>query len=205
MLIVREREEAEDATFVVESTPSFLRRPPSCQHTQSAACISFVFLPPSRFNCIALATREIATVTIIPKIAACNAFRHGAIRTPPKPYHHQPITNSCNNRTRTPTGRAGNRDLSPFTTASFRPVTHCSRNHPYRSKRHTSFTGQDATIPAGNPPSYGQVTVAAHAIQSGSRGNIAAYDINEACCALSVLAKNTEPFPADKTSEHTPP
>jgi hypothetical protein len=55
-------------------------------------------------------------------------------------------------------------------------------------------TDQPAIIPAGNPPSYGQVTVLAHAIVAGSQGNIQAYDINQACCATSVLAKNTQDF-----------
>jgi hypothetical protein len=55
-------------------------------------------------------------------------------------------------------------------------------------------TDQAAIIPAGNPPAYGQATVAAHALATGSQGNIAASDINEACCATSVLAKNTVGF-----------
>ena len=55
-------------------------------------------------------------------------------------------------------------------------------------------TDQDATIPAANPPIFGQVTVSAHALNPGVRGNISAYDINEACCAVSVLVKNTQPF-----------
>ncbi len=56
------------------------------------------------------------------------------------------------------------------------------------------ITDQDALIPAGNPPSYGQVTISAHAVQTGNTGNIAAYDINSACCLASVLAKNPEHF-----------
>ena len=56
------------------------------------------------------------------------------------------------------------------------------------------ITDQDAIIPAANPPLFGQATVSAHAIRSGSTGNIAAYDINEVCCTTSVLAKNTQPF-----------
>jgi hypothetical protein len=55
-------------------------------------------------------------------------------------------------------------------------------------------TDQQADISAGNPPSYGQVTVSAHAINSGVRGNIPAYDINQACCSNAILAKNTNPF-----------
>ncbi len=67
----------------------------------------------------------------------------------------------------------------------------------------TIFTGKDgvqiitdqaAHIPAGNPPSYGQVTVSAHAVLTGQQGNIPAYDINAACCATSVVAKNTRGF-----------
>ncbi len=56
------------------------------------------------------------------------------------------------------------------------------------------ITDQAAIIPAGNPPIYGQITVSAHAVLAGSRGNIAAYDINQACCGNSVLAKNTQAF-----------
>ncbi len=56
------------------------------------------------------------------------------------------------------------------------------------------ITDQAAIIPAGNPPIYGQITVSAHAVLAGSQGNIAAYDINQACCGNSVLAKNTQAF-----------
>jgi hypothetical protein len=56
------------------------------------------------------------------------------------------------------------------------------------------ITDQAASIPPGNPPVYGQVTVSAHAIVAGASGNIPAYDINTACCATSVLAKNTIAF-----------
>lgn len=56
------------------------------------------------------------------------------------------------------------------------------------------ITDQDTTIPAGNPPSYGQISVQAHTLLSGSRGNIPAYDINQRCCASAVLTKNMQPF-----------
>jgi len=55
-------------------------------------------------------------------------------------------------------------------------------------------TDQDVTLPAGNPPTYGQATVPAHAITLGGRGNIPADDINQTCCANAVLANNTTPF-----------
>jgi hypothetical protein len=56
------------------------------------------------------------------------------------------------------------------------------------------ITDQAATIPAGNPPIYGQVSVPAHAVLAGEQGNIQAFDINAACCATSVVAKNTNAF-----------
>ena len=56
------------------------------------------------------------------------------------------------------------------------------------------ITDETASIPAANPPIFGQTTVPAHTMQAGSKDNIAAYDINDACCAQSVLAKNINPF-----------
>ncbi len=55
-------------------------------------------------------------------------------------------------------------------------------------------TDQRASIPAANPPIFGQTTVLAHALIAGAQGNIPAYDMDTACCATSVLAKNTQPF-----------
>jgi len=54
-------------------------------------------------------------------------------------------------------------------------------------------TEQDATIPPGSPPTYGQVSVSAHAINPGSGGNIAAGDINTTV-AIAVFVKNTSAF-----------
>ena len=58
-------------------------------------------------------------------------------------------------------------------------------------------TDQLAVIPAAlatTPPTYGQVTVSAHALEPGSQGNIRVRDINQACCLPSVLAQNTAAF-----------
>jgi len=59
-------------------------------------------------------------------------------------------------------------------------------------------TSQDAIIPAldstANPPTVGQITVSAHAINPGARGNIPVYDISQPCCLTSVIAKNTDAF-----------
>jgi Baseplate J-like protein len=55
-------------------------------------------------------------------------------------------------------------------------------------------TDQPVTVPAGNPPFYGQATVPAHALTAGASGNIAAYSINTACCFASGRAENTVGF-----------
>ncbi len=58
-------------------------------------------------------------------------------------------------------------------------------------------TDQVAVIPAAlatAPPIYGQVTVPAHATQTGPQENIRIHDVNEACCLPSVLAQNTVAF-----------
>jgi hypothetical protein len=55
-------------------------------------------------------------------------------------------------------------------------------------------TDAPAPIPAGNPPLFEVVTVSAHAALAGSRGNIAALDIDGFCCAAGVAIKNTVGF-----------
>ena len=55
------------------------------------------------------------------------------------------------------------------------------------------MTDEQAVIPPAvqtTPPTYGQVSVAAHARISGMAGNIQSGDINEACCVTSVIAQN---------------
>src|SRR5260370_30983165 len=52
----------------------------------------------------------------------------------------------------------------------------------------------DIPTPPPIPPVFGKVTVSAHVTTTGAQGNIAAYDINQTCCATSILVKNTAPF-----------
>ena len=54
-------------------------------------------------------------------------------------------------------------------------------------------TDQAAIIPPASPPQFGEMAVSAHAINSGSAGNIPAGDINTTV-AIAVFAKNTAPF-----------
>jgi hypothetical protein len=56
------------------------------------------------------------------------------------------------------------------------------------------MTDAPAPIPAGNPPLFGVVTVSAHAALAGSRGNVAALDIDGLCCVAGVAVKNTSGF-----------
>jgi hypothetical protein len=56
------------------------------------------------------------------------------------------------------------------------------------------LTDAPAPIPAGNPPLFGVVSVSAHAALAGSRGNIAALDIDGLCCVAGVAVKNTAGF-----------
>jgi len=58
----------------------------------------------------------------------------------------------------------------------------------------TVVTTQDAYITPANPPTEGQTTVSARALQIGSQGNIGAKDIDTACCVTSVLAVNSSAF-----------
>jgi hypothetical protein len=66
-------------------------------------------------------------------------------------------------------------------------------------------TDQGALLPAGNPPASGKTTVSAHASIPGRGGTVAAYAIGVACCAPSVLAKNTQSFTGgqDERDFHT--
>lgn len=64
-------------------------------------------------------------------------------------------------------------------------------------------TDEQAVIPPAaqtTPPTYGQVSVLAHALRAGASGNIAAGDLNEACCVTSVIAQNPFVFTGGTTA-----
>ncbi len=60
-------------------------------------------------------------------------------------------------------------------------------------------TDETAYIPQANPPTFGQVTVSAHAVNAGSGGNINAGDISGTCCRVYILVKNNQPFTGGQT------
>jgi hypothetical protein len=65
-------------------------------------------------------------------------------------------------------------------------------------------TDNDAVIPAAVLPTDGQVTVAAHAVQAGPTGNIAAGDIYSPCCRVNVLVQNTNAFVGGQNARSYP-
>jgi hypothetical protein len=59
------------------------------------------------------------------------------------------------------------------------------------------LTDEQAVIPPAaqtHPPTYGHTTVPAHSFMAGASGNIQAGDINETCCATSIIAQNPYAF-----------
>lgn len=62
------------------------------------------------------------------------------------------------------------------------------------SDRESVITNSSVTVPAGNPPSLGSASVAAHAQYPGPSGNIAKGAINTLCCANGIVARNANPF-----------
>ncbi len=65
------------------------------------------------------------------------------------------------------------------------------------------ITDEQAVIPPAaqtTPPTYGQVSVSAHALTHGASGNIQAGDINMACCVTSVIAQNPYSFRGGKNA-----
>jgi hypothetical protein len=65
-------------------------------------------------------------------------------------------------------------------------------------------TDAPVVVPAGNPPRFGIVMVPANAVQTGSAGNIAAYDVNSLCCAAGIAVKNTTAFTGGQNARDYP-
>jgi len=101
----------------------------------------------------------------------------------------------------------------PATNARGTLTLYNAATYPQTIAADTVLTGADgvqvvtdapAPIPAGNPPLFGVVTVSAHALQVGSRGNSAALDINGLCCAAGVAVKNTAGFSGGEDAQTYP-
>jgi hypothetical protein len=202
VLIVREQEDgAEDYSQVVDSEPAVPTQPTPVTAAHESFLSAYVFVCCSlvliaatiAFQLYCIYNPPIATVTIIPKsqtVTLTGTVRLGRVVTP--------ITLSQSQTTHTTgTGHQAAEKAKGYLTfynGQFQTVTIAAGTILSGASGVQVMTDQDASIPAANPPSFGYTTVAAHAISAGSTGNIAAYDINEACCATSVLAKNTSAF-----------
>ena len=199
VLIVREQEE--DHTQIVDSTPTVTTQPAPVTMQQDSflstyvfvCCSLFLILSTLTFQLFCIVNPPIATITILPKsqqVTLSGTLQLGRLL--------QPITISQSQTT--PATGKGHQSAKAATgcitlyNGQFQSVTIAAGTIITGADGTAIITDQDANIPAGNPPSYGQVTVSAHAINSGVSGNIPSYDINQACCATSVLVKNTNSF-----------
>jgi hypothetical protein len=99
---------------------------------------------------------------------------------------------------------------TPATTATGTLTFYNSLTYSQTVGAGTVLTGADgvqvinnapAVIPAANPPTEGLVTVAAHAVNAGAKGNIAAFDINGTCCLSGVTVQNTRAFSGGQNSQ----
>jgi len=193
IVILKEGEETPQPHHVVETTLAQTKKPPV--FIGYAICALYLFLI---LSCIAFQEYEIlnppiATVTIIPKsqtVSLTGTLQLGRLLNPITLSQSQTV----------PTTGKGHQDAKAatgfitFYNGLFTSQTIQAGMFLTGTDGIQVVTDQQADIPAGNPPSYGQVTVSAHAINPGVRGNIPAYDINQACCSNAVLAKNTQPF-----------
>jgi hypothetical protein len=199
VLIVREHEV--DQTQVVDSTPIVPAQPAATtiQHDSFASgyvfvCFSILFiLATLTFQLYCLFNPLIATVTIIPQsqqVTLSGTMQLGRV-LPPLTISQSQTTKATGIGHQNATAATG---YLTFYNGQFQSVTIAAGTILTGASGILIATDQDATIPAANPPSFGQVTMAAHAINAGVQGNIPAYDINQACCATSVLVKNANVF-----------
>ena len=193
IVIVKEENDNPQHDNTVESTLAHPKKPPVFM--AYAICLMYLFLIVSciAFQLYCIVNPPIATVTIVPKTKTINLT---GIMQLGRVLHTLTISQS---RTIPTTGR-GHQDAQAstgfitFYNGLFTSQTIATGTILTGADGVQIITDQDATIPAGNPPSYGQVTVSAHAVNTGTKGNIPAYDINQACCANAILAKNTQSF-----------
>jgi VCBS repeat-containing protein len=202
VLIVRESEEEDDHKQVVESTPLVPSQSvpvTTIQHNSFLSAYVFVcfslllILATLAFQSYCIINPPIANVPIIPKsqtVALSGTVQLGRVLPPLTISQSQ--TTPATGKGNQPAEQA--RGSITFYNGQFQTVTVAAGTIFTGADGIQIVTDQDADIPAGNPPNYGQVSVAAHAINAGMEGNISAYDINQVCCATSVLAKNINAF-----------
>jgi VCBS repeat-containing protein len=193
IVICKEEEADRQEDNLIEATLVQPTKPPV--FIANATCTFYLLLI---LSCIAFQVYEIlnppiATVTIIPTlqtVTLTGTLQIGRLL--------HPLTVSQSQTT--PTTGTGHQDATAatgfltFYNGQFASQTIAAGTVLTGASGVQIVTDQEAHIPAANPPIFGQVTVSAHALNPGSRGNIPGYGINQACCANAVLAKNTQPF-----------
>ncbi len=184
-------EEAE--AQVVDSTPGVSRKTSVVPAYVICCCYVLLIVAVLVFQVYCLVNPPIATVTIVPKsqtLTLTGTLQLGRLLHPLTVSQSQtvPTTGKGHQSARAATG------FLTFYNGQFTSQTVAAGTVLIGVSGVQIVTDQEAHIPAGNPPSYGHVTVSAHAINPGVTGNIPGYDINQACCANAVLAKNTQPF-----------
>ncbi len=160
--------------------------------------------------------RSTATVTIVPtRVGRQATLVITAVTSMPDAGRHQVAARfvSAASPVRKASGRASGVAHVPATAAWGTLTLYNAATYPQTIAAGTVLTGADgvqvvtdapALIPAGNPPLFGVVTVSAHAALAGSRGNIAALDIDGLCCVAGVAIKNTAGFTGGQDAQTYP-
>lgn len=150
--------------------------------------------------------RSTATITIVPKhLDTQNTLVISAVTGTPDVERHEVAARfiSATSPTRKTSGPASGLEHIPASPAWGTLTLYNAATYSQTIASGTVLTGTDgmqvatdapATVPAGNPPLFGVVTVSAHTLQAGSRGNIAALDIDGLCCTAGIAVKNTSGF-----------
>ena len=185
--------EDEQSTQVVDSTPV----PPQNVSFLPAYTIGFLYLllivSTIAFQLYLLLNPPIATVTLIPQsqtVTLHATLRIGRLLN----------TITISQSQTTPTTGKGHQDARSATgyitiyNGQLNSITLPSGTILTASNGIQIITDQEALIPQATPPLEGHATIIAHIATTGIQGNIQAHAINEACCAISVLAVNLTPF-----------
>jgi VCBS repeat-containing protein len=150
--------------------------------------------------------RSTATITIVPtRMDRQATLVITAVTSMPDAARHEVAARfvSAALPVRKASGRASGVAHVPATAAWGTLTLYNAATYPQTIAAGTVLTGADgvqvvtdapAPIPAGNPPLFGVVTVSAHAALAGSRGTIAALDIDGLRCVAGVAVKNTAGF-----------
>jgi hypothetical protein len=189
---VRREAEIAPESDIVDAAP-VQSNGPSVQFTMSTVCFCVgILFSAIAFQLFLAFNPPIAVVVVIPKtqiVALTGTLPLGRLLPPIRLYQSQSVVT---------TGH-GHQDA---TRAAGELVVYNGQSTEQTIPAGTIFTGADSvqiatdetvTIPAGNPPTYGQATVSAHAASTGAQGNITPGDIN-ATVTIAVIAKNTAAF-----------